>query len=436
MTLQAIKGMNDILPQDIHLWHFFEQTAKACLKQFGYQEIRTPILEYTDVFVRGIGEVTDIVEKEMYSFSDALNGEHLTLRPEGTAAAVRCVIQHHLLHDGGKKLWYCGPMFRHERPQRGRYRQFHQMGIECLGFAHAHADVELILLTATLFKRLGIINKITLHINSLGDAHERQQHKQALVAYFEAHIDVLDEDSLKRLKSNPLRILDSKNPSLQNLIMQAPKILDFLQADSLAHFELFKQLLNDLDITYHINHRLVRGLDYYNRTVFEWITDELGAQGTICGGGRYDPLIESMGGKPSPAVGLAMGIERILELIKLTQYTPQKPMHIYLIHQGYAASLTAFKIAQILRAQQFNVLQHTYIDLEAQSLKAQMKKAVGSQANYAIILTDTHIEQGIMAIKNLITGEERIINIEAFESQIFSDIFMDISTNITCDKYS
>ncbi len=432
MTLQAIKGMNDILPQDIHWWHFFEQTAKECLTQFGYHEMRTPILEYTDVFVRGIGQVTDIVEKEMYSFSDALNGEHLTLRPEGTAAAVRCVIQNHLLHDGGKKLWYCGPMFRHERPQRGRYRQFHQLGLECLGFAHAQADVELILFTATLFKRLGILNNLTLHINSLGDSQERQQHKKALIDYFENNIHALDEDSLKRLKSNPLRILDSKNPNMQNLILQAPKILDFLQDDSLKHFDLFKSLLDDLGIAYNVNNRLVRGLDYYNRTVFEWITDELGAQGTVCGGGRYDTLIESMGGKPSPAVGLAMGIERILELIKISKYTPKPQKYIYILQSGAAALSFAFKIAQILRSHHFNVLQHTHLSTEEQSLKAQMKKAVALQAKYAIILNDMHMQQATLAIKNLSNGEERVFKHTDFEANNNNDNDID-ALSIICD---
>ena len=400
--------MNDILPQDIHLWHFFESTAKECLKQFGYQEMRTPILEHTEVFVRGIGQVTDIVEKEMYSFNDSLNGENLTLRPEGTAAAVRSVIQNNLLYDGGKKLWYIGPMFRHERPQRGRYRQFHQLGIESLGFISPQADIELIVLATSLFEKLGINSKLVLHLNSLGNIDERMQHRQALVTYFEQNIDLLDEDSLKRLKTNPLRILDSKNPKMQDMIEKAPNIGDFLLQESLEHFNNIKQLLDSLAIKYIVNPRLVRGLDYYNRTVFEWITDELGAQGTVCGGGRYDPLIELMGGKASPAVGLAMGIERILELIKLTNFVNTPTLDAYIVHQQ--SILTAFKVAQELRQYNLNILQHTNPDNIEQSLKAQMKKANNGKAKFAIILTNE--AQNIIQCKNLANGESKNFSTE------------------------
>ncbi|MFM2345125.1 MAG: Syh [Pseudomonadota bacterium] len=411
-SLTAIKGMNDVLPQDIAVWHFFEQTAKLCLKQFGYNEIRTPILEHTEVFVRGIGQVTDIVEKEMYSFNDSLNGEHLTLRPEGTAAAVRSVIQNHLLYDGGKKLWYIGPMFRHERPQRGRYRQFHQLGLESLGFAHPQADVELILFAHTLFQKLGIQDKLCLNINSLGNMPERLKHREALIVYFEQNIGVLDEDSLKRLKTNPLRILDSKNPTMQDMIEKAPSILEFLEEESLNHFNTIKFLLDGLNIPYQVNHRLVRGLDYYNRTVFEWITEELGAQGTVCGGGRYDPLIEIMGGKSSPAVGLAMGIERILELIKMTDYTKPAKNNLYVLYSGENAVLYSLQLSAKLRSFGVTVIQHTHTELQQQSLKSQMKKASASNSEFAIVINEDNIQNKSITVKNLDNGQEQLFNIE------------------------
>ncbi len=412
VSLTAIKGMNDILPLDMEAWIFFEQNAKLCLKQFGYNEIRTPILEHTEVFVRGIGQVTDIVEKEMYSFNDSLNGENLTLRPEGTASVVRSVIQNHLLYDGGKKLWYMGAMFRHERPQRGRYRQFHQLGIESLGFAHPQADTELVLFAHKLFEKLGIQDKLVLHINSLGNLPERLKHREALIKYFEENVNILDVDSIKRLKTNPLRVLDSKNPDMQSMIENAPSILDFLEQDSLSHFNTIKKLLDGLNIAYKVNHRLVRGLDYYNKTVFEWITEELGAQGTVCGGGRYDPLIEIMGGKSYPAVGLAMGIERILELIKMTSYAKQPKNDVYLIYNGEQTELYSLLLASKLRDFSINVIQHSHIELQQQSLKSQMKKAGASNSNFAIVITDQFILEKRISIKSLISGDEQVFDLE------------------------
>jgi histidyl-tRNA synthetase len=413
INLAAIKGMNDILPQDINLWHFFEKTSKQCLEQFSFSEMRTPILEHTQVFIRGIGKVTDIVEKEMYSFNDALNGESLTLRPEGTAAAVRCVNEHHMLYDGPKKLWYTGPMFRHERPQRGRYRQFHQLGLESLGYYSPQADIELIIFANELFKKLGIIDKLELHINSLGDMHEREKHREALVEYFNAHKNSLDEDSIKRLRTNPLRILDSKNASMQTLIEKAPKITHFLEEASKAHFQYITNTLDALNISYKINNRLVRGLDYYNRTVFEWITSELGAQGTVCGGGRYDPLIKLMGGKPAPAVGLAMGIERILELIKLTNYPQASKIDAYIIHNDASFNILAFQLALKLRniskGNNLKILQHISPDIaEPQSIKAQIKKANALMAKYAIII------DGDISVKCLANGHEQnfVLNVD------------------------
>ena len=318
--LSAIKGMNDILPPDSARWEWLEGKVRALMQRYAYRNLRTPIVEPTALFVRGLGEVTDIVEKEMYSFEDKLNGEHLTLRPENTAGIVRAVVEHSLLYDGGKRLYYMGPMFRHERPQRGRYRQFHQIGAEALGFGGPEVDAELILLAADLWRELGL-SDVRLELNSLGQPDERRAHRSALIAYFEQHLDVLDEEARRRLYSNPLRILDTKNPQMQGMVEAAPKLIDFLGEASLAHFESVKAILDANGVAWRLNPRLVRGMDYYNLTVFEFITESLGSQGTICGGGRYDYLIEQVGGKPAPAVGWALGVERVLELIK-EQGTP------------------------------------------------------------------------------------------------------------------
>ncbi|MBN9323642.1 MAG: histidine--tRNA ligase, partial [Delftia acidovorans] len=313
--LSAVKGMNDILPAESARWEWLEAQVRELMARFAYRNVRTPIVEHTQLFVRGIGEVTDIVEKEMYSFEDKLNGERLTLRPEGTASLVRATIENNLLYDGGKRMWYMGPMFRHERPQRGRYRQFHQIGAEALGFAGPDVDAELIMLAVSLWKQLGL-TQWRLEINSLGQPEERQAHRQALIAYLEQHQDVMDEEAKRRMYSNPLRVLDTKNPAMQEMVNGAPRLLDFLGEGSLAHFDGLKAILDANGVPWTVNPRLVRGLDYYNLTVFEFITDMLGSQGTICAGGRYDYLIEQVGGKSAPAVGWALGVERVLELVK------------------------------------------------------------------------------------------------------------------------
>lgn len=381
--IQSVRGMNDCLPEMTDTWQAFEAIVRDWLRRYGYREMRTPILEQTHLFKRAIGEVTDIVEKEMYTFVDELNGESLTLRPEGTASAVRAVIQHNLLYDGGKRLWYTGPMFRHERPQKGRYRQFHQVGVEALGFAGPDTDAELIVMCADLWRELGIAP--TLQINTLGDIESRQRHRAKLIAYFEAHQDALDEEAKRRLHSNPLRILDSKNPVMQALNDAAPKLMDELDEAALAHFAALQAILRDNGIAFEINPRLVRGLDYYNRTVFEWVTDQLGAQGTVCAGGRYDGLVEQLGGKPAPAAGFAMGIERLLSLMEtgsvaLATAAPDA----YIVHAGEAAQAFAWQAASALRGAGLDVVLHC----GGGSFKSQMKKADASRARYALIIGD------------------------------------------------
>lgn len=395
--LAAVRGMNDLLPADAPLWETFEVRAVDLLRSYGYQQIRTPILEHTAVFTRGIGAVTDIVEKEMYSFTDTLNGEQLTLRPENTASVVRAVIEHNLLYDGPRRLWYMGPMFRHERPQRGRYRQFHQVGAEALGFPGPDVDAELILMLKRLWDVLGI-GPVRLELNSLGQLEERRQHRADLVAYFERHQDQLDADARRRLHTNPLRILDTKNPALQRLAEGAPRLLDYLGDESRAHFEGLQQLLRDNGVAYTINPRLVRGLDYYNLTVFEWITDRLGAQGTICGGGRYDPLIEMLGGKPAPACGFAIGVERVVELMRETAGVPQRPLcDVYVAHQGGATLAAALRAAESLRDCGLDVLLHA----GESSLKSQMKKADASGAEFAVIVGEAELASGAASVKAL-----------------------------------
>jgi histidyl-tRNA synthetase len=365
--------------------------------------MRTPILEQTHLFKRAIGEVTDIVEKEMYTFVDELNGESLTLRPEGTASAVRAVIQHNLLYDGGKRLWYAGPMFRHERPQKGRYRQFHQVGVEALGFAGPDTDAELIVMCADLWKRLGIAP--SLQINTLGDPESRQRHRAKLIAYFEAHQDALDEDAKRRLHSNPLRILDSKNPAMQALNDAAPRLMDEIDADALAHFDALQAILRDHGIAFEINPRLVRGLDYYNRTVFEWVTDQLGAQGTVCAGGRYDGLIEQLGGKPAPAAGFAMGIERLLALMETGSVALATPVpDAYIVHAGDAAQRYAWQVAAALRGAGLDTVLHC----GGGSFKSQMKKADASRARYALIIGDDEAAAQQVTLKPLRDGAEQV----------------------------
>ena len=396
-ALQAVRGMNDILPDEAFFWELFEDTIRSWLKGYGYRPIRMPIVEPTPLFKRAIGEVTDIVEKEMYSFIDGLNGEALTLRPEGTAGCVRAVIEHNLAARQTQRLYYIGQMFRHERPQKGRYRQFHQVGVETFGIAGPDIDAELILMGARLWADLGL-DGIELQLNSLGQPEERAQHRAALIAYFEEHAELLDEDGKRRLYTNPLRILDTKNPALQDLCAAAPKLIDYLGEESLAHFEGVQRVLRDAGVPFTINPRLVRGLDYYNLTVFEWVTDKLGAQGTVCAGGRYDGLVEQLGGKPTPACGFAMGVERLIALIKDSGGEPAAPApDVYIVHQGEAASRLAFRVAEGLRDQGIDVLQHC----GGGSFKSQMKKADGCGAAFAVIIGDDEAATGEAQLKNL-----------------------------------
>lgn len=395
--------MNDILPADAVLWEFFEDTVADWLRAYGYSQIRTPIVESTDLFVRSIGEVTDIVEKEMYSFEDRLNGEQLTLRPEGTASCVRAVVQHNLLYNAPQRLWYRGPMFRHERPQKGRYRQFHQIGVESLGFAGPDMDAEHIIMTARLWKLLGL-QDVALEINTLGSAAARVRYRERLIAYFESHADLLDEDAKRRLHSNPLRILDTKNPAMQTMVEAAPKLAEDLDDESRQHFEALQDMLRAAGIEYRINTRLVRGLDYYNATVFEWVTTRLGAQGTVCAGGRYDSLIEQIGGKPAPACGYAMGIERLLALLQEQNFVPPAlAPDAYVLHLGEQADRMAIPAAEQLRDAGLSVVLHC----GGGSFKSQMKKADASGARYAVIIGDEEAAAGEVSIKPLRdTGEQ------------------------------
>ncbi|MGB4854251.1 MAG: histidine--tRNA ligase [Candidatus Dechloromonas phosphoritropha] len=396
-ALQAVRGMNDILPAEAEFWEQFEEIVRSWLKSYGYRPIRLPIVEPTPLFKRAIGEVTDIVEKEMYSFIDSLNGEALTLRPEGTAGCVRAVIEHSLIARQPARLYYLGQMFRHERPQKGRYRQFHQVGVEALGYAGPDIDAEMILMGARLWGELGL-DGIELQLNSLGQSEERALHRAALVTYFEENADLLDEDGKRRLYTNPLRILDTKNPALQELCAAAPQLIDFLGAESLAHFEGVQRILRDAGLPYKINPRLVRGLDYYNLTVFEWVTDRLGAQGTVCAGGRFDGLVGQLGGKPAPACGFAMGIERLIALIKEAGGEPAGPAPDgYLVHQGDDAARLAFRVAEGLRDQGIDVLLHC----GGGSFKSQMKKADGSGATFAVIIGDDEAATGEAQLKPL-----------------------------------
>lgn len=416
--LTGVKGMNDLLPADAPLWAFFESTVQSMLKSYGYQNIRTPIVEHTQLFTRGIGEVTDIVEKEMYSFTDALNGEKLTLRPENTAAVVRASIEHNLLYDGPKRLWYIGPMFRHERPQRGRYRQFHQVGVEALGFAGPDADAEIIMMCQRLWDDLGLTG-IRLELNSLGQADERARHRADLIAYLEKHQDQLDEDGKRRLYSNPLRVLDTKNPAMQAIVDAAPKLIDYLGEASLKHFEGVQRLLLENNIPFKINPRLVRGLDYYNLTVFEWITDQLGSQGTVAGGGRYDPLVEQLGGKPAPSCGWAMGVERILELLKASDLGPEPTAcDAYVLHQGDAARIKAFIAAERLRDAGFDVVLHCSPDGASSSFKSQMKRADASGAAFAVIFGEDEVANETVSVKALraAAGDEQAQQTVAFDA--------------------
>lgn len=399
--LSAVKGMNDIAAPESAHWEWLEAKVRALMARYAYRNIRTPIVEPTGLFVRGLGEVTDIVEKEMYSFEDRLNGEQLTLRPEATAGVVRAVVEHNMLYDGPKRFYYFGPMFRHERPQRGRYRQFHQIGVEALGFAGPDVDAEQIAMACDLWAELGLTD-VTLEINSLGHIAERNQHRQALIAYLEQHQDQLDEDAKRRLYSNPLRILDTKNPAMQALVEAAPKLMDYLGEESLAHFNRLRALLDAQGIAYRVNPRLVRGMDYYNLSVFEFVTTSLGAQGTVCAGGRYDGLIAQIGGKAAPAVGWALGVERILELLKAQNLLPAAP-----VPDAYAIIPQADALPQVL--QTLRALRQAGVQVQMHaagaegygSMKSQFKKADASGARYALIFGDSEVAAGQVAVKPL-----------------------------------
>ncbi|OGA20289.1 MAG: histidine--tRNA ligase [Betaproteobacteria bacterium RIFCSPLOWO2_02_FULL_63_19] len=394
-SIQAVRGMNDILPEEADRWEGLEDALRAWLRAYGYRNLRTPILEQTGLFRRAIGEATDIVEKEMYSFVDELNGEQLTLRPEATASTVRAAIQHSLLYGGPQRYYYFGPMFRHERPQRGRYRQFHQVGAEALGLPGPDVDAEMLLMCARLWNDLGL-EGLRLELNSLGSAAERATYRVALVDYLKSCEGDLDADARRRMHTNPLRVLDSKNPAMAGVIAAAPRLLEYLGAESLAHLEGVQRILKDAGIPYQINPRLVRGLDYYNLTVFEWVTDRLGAQATVCAGGRYDGLFEQIGGKPQPACGWAMGMERLLALLEKNTISPQVP-DVYLVNQGAEAARVAFRVAESLRDYGFSVVHHC----GGGSFKSQMKKADACGATLAVIVGDEEAKAGEASIKAL-----------------------------------
>jgi histidyl-tRNA synthetase len=406
--LAAVKGMNDILPPDSARWEWFEDKVRALMARYGYANVRTPIVEPTALFVRGLGEVTDIVEKEMYSFVDAMNGDQLTLRPENTAGVVRAMTEHAMLRDGGRRLFYIGAQFRHERPQKGRYRQFHQVGAEALGHPGPDVDAELILMCSALWRDLGLVQGTDLHleIGCLGQAPERLAHRRALIAHFEAHAGQLDEDAKRRLHRNPLRILDTKNPAMQELVEAAPKLLDFLGAESLEHFDALRALLDAAGQPYRINPRLVRGMDYYNLSVFEWVTTHLGSQGTVCGGGRYDTLIEQLGGKPAPAVGWGMGIERMLLLLEARGIVPPAPVpDVYAVIPGPQALAVAVPLLERLRAEGIAVLMHAAGRDAWGSMKSQFKRADASGARFALVFGDEEVARGEVALKDLRNAE-------------------------------
>ena len=406
--ISAVKGMNDILPVESARWEWLEAIVRDLMARYAYRNVRTPILEHTALFVRGIGEVTDIVEKEMYAFEDRSDkhgqAEHLAMRPENTAGLVRAAIEHNLLYDGPKRLWYTGPMFRREKPQRGRYRQFHQIGAEAMGFAGPDVDAELILLAAALWKRIGLTD-VRLELNSLGQPPERAAHRAELIRHFEQHAEALDEDGRRRLHSNPLRILDTKNPAMREVVAAAPKLIDFLGAESLAHFEGLQAILRANDIAFTINPRLVRGLDYYNLTVFEFVTDRLGAQGTVCAGGRYDDLVAQIGGKPAPAVGWAMGVERVLELVREQGTDVPTPVpDVYAVVPDAAAMPVALRALQALRAAGVRVQMHAATADGLGSFKSQFKKADASGAAYAMVFGGDELARGEVTVKALRDG--------------------------------
>jgi histidyl-tRNA synthetase len=409
--LSAVKGMNDILPASVPrkevlprntTWLWFDDVVRRVMARYGYQYIVTPVVEPTQLFVRGLGEVTDIVEKEMYSFTDSMNGDKLTLRPEATAGIVRAVVEHNALYNGPLRIWTTGPMFRHERPQKGRYRQFHQLDVEALGFAGPEADAELILIGRAMWRELGLKEgeHYRLEINTLGEPEERRAHREALIAHFEKHADQLDADAKNRLHTNPLRILDTKNPAMQDIVESAPKLIDFLGAESRAHFDAVCRMLDAAGQPYRVNPRLVRGMDYYNRTVFEWVTDQLGSQGTICGGGRYDGLIAQMGGKSAPASGFGLGIERLLLLLEaLGLQGPDTSPAAYCVLASDEAAVKAMPVVESLRAAGLDVVMPA-----GGSFKGQLKKADTSGARYALIFGDDELARGMVTVKALRDG--------------------------------
>ena len=402
--IQAVKGMNDILPPESARWEWFEEVVRRVMRRYGYRNLRTPIVEPTPLFVRGLGEVTDIVEREMYSFADALNGDQLTLRPEATAGIVRAMIEHNALYNGPLRLWTMGPMFRHERPQKGRYRQFHQLDVEALGHAGPDVDAELILMLRALWRELGVVEgrDVRLEINSLGQADERLAHRLALIAHFEAHAAALDDDARRRLHSNPLRILDSKHPLMQPVIEAAPKLLDFLGEASHAHLAGLRATLDAAGLPYRINPRLVRGMDYYNLSVFEWVTDHLGAQGTVCGGGRYDGLMAQLGGKPAPAVGFGLGIERLMLLLEAigVDHAADAP-DAYAIVPDVTSAPRVMVVLEALRAAGVNIVMHA----GGGSMKSQFKRADTSGARHALVFGANELAQGMVSVKALRDGQ-------------------------------
>jgi histidyl-tRNA synthetase len=408
--IKGIRGMNDMLPDEAYRWQFLEDAVRAVFQQYGYRNIRTPIVEYTNLFVRGVGEVTDIVEKEMYSFEDAMNGDKLSLRPEGTAPTVRAALEHNLLYNGPQRLWYSGPLFRHERPQKGRYRQYHTYGVEALGYAGPDIDIELLVLARRLWKRLGLTH-VELQINTIGSNAERRAFREKLIAYFAKHKDILDTDAQRRMHTNPLRIFDSKNPAMQAMIEGAPKLMDHLGDASRANFEAVLAGLKAADIPYVINPRLVRGLDYYNLTVFEWVSDALGAQSAVCSGGRYDGLFEQLGGKPTPGCGFGIGVERLLLLLEAQGgEVPKRDPDVWLVHQGAAADAAAPKVAEQLRDAGLDVVLHC----GGGSFKSQMKKADASGARFAVIIGDNEAAAGTLGVKPLrASAEQRTVALEA-----------------------
>ncbi|OOE44052.1 histidine--tRNA ligase [Salinivibrio kushneri] len=407
-TIQAIRGMNDCLPSQSPLWQKLESTIKNVVSAYGYSEVRMPIVEATHLFSRAIGEVTDVVEKEMYTFDDR-NGDSLTLRPEGTAGCVRAGIENGLLYNQEHRLWYIGPMFRHERPQKGRYRQFHQFGVEVFGLNGPDVDAELIMMTARMWRELGIAEHVRLELNSIGSPQARANYRQALVDFLMQHESVLDEDSKRRMQTNPLRVLDTKNADIQAILVDAPQLGDYLDDESKQHFARLCELLDAAGIEYQVNHRLVRGLDYYNRTVFEWITDSLGAQGTVCGGGRYDGLVEQLGGKATPAVGFAMGLERlVLMLENLNQDDVRPAVDVYMVTAGEGAMAVGMKLAERLREQVpgLRVMSH----IGGGSFKKQFKRADKVGASVALVLGEDEVANGTVALKDLKGGEQQTLN--------------------------